>query len=87
MLVTVGPGSAIDQDTGEWYYGHAGEWRKVALPAPQRKPETGERLDGAPKPFATGLCYCCRKHPASVYFSAAIPQCVVCYDRFRRKSG
>jgi hypothetical protein len=51
----------------------------------QRKPETGERLDGTPKPRADGLCYLCNRNQASVYFSAAIPQCGSCYDRFRRR--
>jgi hypothetical protein len=52
----------------------------------QRRPETGERIDGTPKPRPPGLCYLCGKHQASVYFSADVPKCAICHDRFRRKS-
>lgn len=59
-------------------------YRLKTTPLPtQRKPETGERLDGTPKPLATGKCYLCRRYDARVF--GDIPKCYVCHDRFRRR--
>jgi len=84
-LIGVSPGEAIDRNSGERFrWDEAGGiWRSID--APPRKPETGERIDGTAKAREPGACYLCRRAPASVYCSYAIPQCGGCYDRFRRK--
>jgi hypothetical protein len=59
----------------------------IQAPPPQRKPETGERLDGEAKPIVPGRCYICGRREASTYLVVDVPQCIVCFERFRRKSG
>jgi hypothetical protein len=53
-------------------------------PLRQRKPETGERLDGTPKPRTETRCYYCPTE-ASVFIAYIIPACSVCFERFRRR--
>ena len=54
-------------------------------PSTQRKPETGERLDGTPKPKAETPCYLCAGRSAVVHMGDSVPACAVCYDRYRRR--
>ena len=71
----------------EEYIPQFGTYRvKKVEPSTQRKPEIGERLDGTAKKTEPGKCYICRARNACVYFSAVVPKCVGCYERFRRKS-
>jgi hypothetical protein len=79
--------SAVPMTLGELVFDEElNAYRIKTTPLPtQRKPETGERLDGTAKAKPETPCYICHARHAVVHMGDSVPACGVCYDRYRRK--
>ena len=59
---------------------------KTVEPPTQRKPETGERLNGTATPRSEFPCYYCHR-VALLRTGDQIPMCHACAERWRRRNS